>query len=101
KNNYFKDKINIIVKAQDTPCGICSSSGTFGHSFSMGKCDLATVIADTSAAADAAATAAANSVKSEDDIKACVDYFSAFDNIYGILIVKDKKIGIWGRMQLA
>ena len=31
------------VEPEDTPLAICSSSGTMGHSMSMGACDLATV----------------------------------------------------------
>ncbi len=100
KNSYFKNSISIKVKGEYTPCGICSSSGTFGHSYSMGRCDLATVIASSSLAADAAATSAANSVKNQDDIQPAIDYFRAFDDISGILLIKDKKIGMWGRFQL-
>jgi uncharacterized protein len=100
ENPYFNNSISIRVKGVDTPCGICSSSGTFGHSYSMGKCDLATIIASSSAAADAAATAAANSVKNQDDIQPAIDYFRTFEDISGILLIKDKKIGMWGKFEL-
>jgi len=100
KNTYFNDSINILIKGCDIPCGICSSSGVFGHSYSMGRCDLATVIASSSAAADAAATAAANSVNSQDDIQPAIDYFRTFEHISGILLIKDAKIGMWGKFQL-
>ena len=100
KNPSFNDSISILIKGRDTPCGICSSSGVFGHSYSMGRCDLATVIASSSAAADAAATAAANSVKNQDDIQPAIDYFRTFEDISGILLIKDEKIGMWGKFQL-
>ena len=45
KNDYFKDGISIKIKASGMPCGVCASSGTFGHSLSLGKCDLAVVVA--------------------------------------------------------
>jgi len=100
RNPYFEDRLNIKIAGSDTPCGICSSSGTFGHSLSLGKCDLATVISKSSTIADAAATAAANRVKSEEDILPAIDYFKNFNDILGVLLVKGKKIGMWGKFRL-
>jgi len=36
-NRYFSDKLNIKINAGQTPCGVCSSSGSMGHSLSLGK----------------------------------------------------------------
>ena len=99
-NNFFSDKIVFKINSSDMPCGICSSSGTFGHSLSLGKCDLAVIISGSPVSADAAATAAANSVKSEEDIGKSIDYFYSFKSVLGILLIKNKKIGIKGNLQL-
>ncbi len=99
-NNFFKDKIILNISKENLPCGLCSSSGTVGRSLSLGQCDLAIVMAETSSIADAAATAVANSVKNEDDIGKSVNYFSKFKQIKGLLIIKDKKIGLWGNFKL-
>ena len=47
--------------------GVCTSSGTVGHSLSFGRADAAVVVADDVCLADAAATALANSIQNEND----------------------------------
>ena len=100
RNQFFKDNLVIKLRASITPCGLCSSSGTFGHSLSMGRCDLAAVLSGSSISADAAATAIANSVKNIEDVEKTLDRYRCFDSILGILIVKDDRIGIWGEIEL-
>jgi ApbE superfamily uncharacterized protein (UPF0280 family) len=56
------DHLGFSLRPNDTPVAICSSSGRMGHSTSLGKCNLATVVAADAALADAAATLAANLV---------------------------------------
>ena len=46
-------KIGIEIDAGETPCGICTSSGSVGHSLSFGKADAVTIIAPSAALADA------------------------------------------------
>jgi ApbE superfamily uncharacterized protein (UPF0280 family) len=46
--------------------GVCTSSGTVGHSLSLGKADAATVIAGNVCLADAAATALCNAITDND-----------------------------------
>jgi ApbE superfamily uncharacterized protein (UPF0280 family) len=100
KNNYFKDGISMKVKAKNMPCGVCASSGTFGHSLSLGKCDLAVVVSKSAIAADAAATAVANSISCKDDIFASIEHFRNYRGIDGLLLIKDDKIGLWGNIEL-
>jgi len=99
KNPDFKDRIALKINSENMPCGLCSSSGTFGHSFSMGKCDLAVVLAKSTITADAAATAFANSISREEDISGSITYFKKFEDIKGLLAIKDKKIGAWGAIE--
>ena len=94
KNKYFKDKIDLKVKAKDTPCGLCSSSGSFGHSLSMGKSDLVVTLAKSAISSDGAATAVANSIGSSNDISRSINHYKKFNDIKGILIVKDDKLGL-------
>jgi ApbE superfamily uncharacterized protein (UPF0280 family) len=100
KNNYFKDGISMRIKAGQMPCGVCASSGTFGHSLSLGKCDLAVVLSKSAISADAAATAVANSIFSSDDIAASIERFKNYQGIDGLLLIKDDKIGLWGKIEL-
>lgn len=81
---------------EQTPIAICSSSGKMGHSMSLGQCDLATVVARDAALADAAATEAANLVKTVDDVNPALERIVGIEGIDGVLIVKDDQIGLAG-----
>ena len=39
----FQVEIGLLVR-RNVPCGICTSSGTVGHSLSFGKADAALVV---------------------------------------------------------
>lgn len=101
KNAYFKDKLTLLIEAEQTPCGICSSSGSFGHSLSLGKSDLVTVLSRTATIADAAATAIANTINSEEDIDKAIARFKEYREVEGLIIIRNKRIGLWGKLQLA
>jgi len=100
KNENFTDKIYLNVKAKDTPCGICSSSGMFGHSLSIGKSDLVVVLSNSTISADGAATSIANRINNPGDIAAAIDYYKKIKDIKGILVIKDDKLGICGNIEL-
>jgi len=91
-------RLAFSLQPQDTPISICSSSGTMGHSTSLGRCDLATVVARDAALADAAATQAANLVTTPDDVDHAIERIAAIEGIEGVLIVKDDRIGLAGRL---
>jgi len=99
-NSYFSDKLNIEFNAEQTPCGICSSSGSMGHSLSLGRSDLVTIMSDSTILADAAATAVANSIKDQTDIEKAISQYKKNKEIKGMVIIKGDRIGIWGAMQL-
>jgi len=100
-NSHFSDKLNIEFDAEQTPCGICSSSGHIGHSLSLGSSDLVTIMSDTTTLADAAATAVANSIKEQTDIEKAINQYKKNKEIKGLVIIKGNKIGIWGAIQLS
>jgi ApbE superfamily uncharacterized protein (UPF0280 family) len=56
-------KIGIMIAPGETPLGICTSSGTVGHSLSLGNADAVCILSKSAALADAAATAVGNVVK--------------------------------------
>ena len=97
-NNSLSGKLAFRIDPALTPLGICSSSGTMGHSLSLGLCDLATVFSQDTALADAAATRAANMVKTENDIERVLEDMENIPGILGILIIKGEKIGMWGNL---
>ena len=80
--------------------GICTSSGTVGHSLSFGQADAVVVLAPSAAFADAAATAIGNLIKRPDDIQAGIEFAGDIEGLKGVLIVKDDRMGAWGEISL-
>ena len=101
KNIFFKDSLKIKIRKKFLPCGIAASSGTLGHSTSLGKADLAAVVSRSAILADSAATAACNMIKTKDDIEKAIDHFKDFKEIEGLVFIKDDKIGLYGNIELA
>lgn len=91
-------RLGFDIQPQDTPIAICSSSSRMGHSMSLGQCDLATVVAKDAALADAAATQAANWVKTEQDVNPALERIMAIPDIQGVLIVKNEQVGLAGKL---
>ena len=90
--------LGFALTVEDSPLAICSSSGTMGHSTSLGRCDLATVVARDAALADAAATYAANAVTTEDDIDAVLAQLAGMAGIQGALIAQGERVGTIGTL---
>lgn len=91
-------RLAFSLQAVDTPVAICASSGRMGHSMSRGTCDLATVVAEDAALADAAATQAANFIKRVEDVNSTLERIAAIAGIRGVMIVKQDKVGMIGRL---
>ena len=56
-------RVGLRIDPAWSPLGVCTSSGTVGHSLSFGRADAACVVAPGAALADAAATALGNRVQ--------------------------------------
>ncbi|RJR32427.1 MAG: UPF0280 family protein [Deltaproteobacteria bacterium] len=83
------------------PLGVCTSSGTVGHSLSFGKADAACVIAENTALADAAATALGNRVPDAAAINTALEWAGTVPEILGAVVIVGDKLGVWGRVELA
>jgi ApbE superfamily uncharacterized protein (UPF0280 family) len=94
-------RISLKVDPENTPMGICTSSGTVGHSLSLGCADAVCVLSKSTALADAAATFLGNIVKGEGDIRQALDRGSQIEGVNGILIIVKDKLGAWGDVELA
>jgi len=94
----LSDRLAFSLAAGDTPIAICSSSGKMGHSMSLGDCDLATVVARDAALADAAATQAANLVRTVGEVDSALERIAAIEGVDGVLIVQSDRIGLAGRL---
>ena len=96
----FTGKVKFTVRSNGKPLGVCTSSGTVGHSLSFGKADAVCVISRNATLADAAATALCNRVKKVSDIEDVLAYAQSFEEITGVIAAIGNKIGIWGEIEL-
>jgi len=93
-------KIGLEINARDTPLGICTSSGTVGHSLSYGKADAVVALSESATLADAAATAIGNLVSQPGDITSAIEFGKSIRGLKGLIIIKDANIGVWGEVKL-
>ena len=95
-------ELGILLKADDMPLGLCSSSGLIGHSLSFGHGNLATVRARNCALADAAATAYGNMLKNKKSVSLVLEQAERDQRkgIEGVFVQCEEQIGIWGNMEL-
>lgn len=93
-------KINLEIDESETPLGICTSSGTVGHSLSYGEADAVVILSKSATLADAAATAIGNIIKRPEDIPEGIELAKNIDGVAGLLIIKDEKMGLWGEIKL-
>ncbi len=94
-------KIAFDIEPEDTPLGVCTSSGTVGHSLSFGQADAVTVFSSSTALADAAATAIGNRIQSADDISRAIEFAQSVPQLRGVAIVKGDVLGLWGKLTIA
>ncbi|MBN2557153.1 MAG: UPF0280 family protein [Clostridia bacterium] len=100
-NSMLTGRLAIRISSESFPLGICTSSGTVGHSFSMGRADAVTVLSRDTALADAVATAAGNMIRSPGDINKALDFAIGIKGITGILAIIGDKLGAVGEIELA
>ena len=94
-------KIGIVISPEETPLGVCTSSGTVGPSLSFGKADAVCILSKSAALADAAATAVGNVVKEKKDIELGLQAGKEIVGVQGILVIVHEKMGVWGKIKLA
>lgn len=97
----FTGKIVLKLRPERFPTGICTSSGTVGHSLSFGKTDAITVISRNTALADAAATRLGNMVHSPADIPKALEAAPLIPSVEAVLILVRDRMGAWGDLELA
>lgn len=94
-------KIGMEINESDAPLGICCSSGTVGHSLSYGKADAVIALSRSAILADAAATAIGNLILNSGDIPAGIEFAQGIDELLGVVIIKDDKMGLWGKVKIS
>jgi ApbE superfamily uncharacterized protein (UPF0280 family) len=93
-------KLGLEIGPDETPLGVCTSSGTVGHSLSFGKADAVVVVSNSAALADATATAIGNRVGGAKDIGKAIDFGRTIVGVNGLVIVVGGDFGVWGNIRL-
>lgn len=93
-------KMGIVISPEETPLGVCTSSGTVGPSLSFGKADAVCILSKSAVLADAAATAVGNVVKEKKDIELGLERGTEIGGVLGTLIIVEEKMGLWGNIKL-
>lgn len=96
----LSNKIALLIPGENKSVGVCTSSGTVGHSLSFGKADAVVVLSRDTLLADAAATAVCNRVNGIDDIKQSIDFAKSIPGIEGVIVIIQDKLGAWGNINL-
>ncbi|AFM25885.1 UPF0280 family protein [Desulfomonile tiedjei] len=98
ESSMFKG-LRIALDATPEPIGICTSSGTLGHSLSFGCADAVMVVASSASLADAAATAVGNLVKGPRDVESAIEKAREI-GVNGVVILVNDKMGAWGQVEI-
>ncbi len=99
-NSILSHRLALEIPPSWTPLGICTSSGTVGHSLSYGLADAVVILAKSTALADAVATATGNRIKQNDDLTEAVDFALNIPGIRGALAIKGNHLSVKGQVKL-
>ena len=95
-------RLGLSLAASDFPLSLCSSSGTIGHSLSLGRGDLVVVRARSASLADAAATSLANMLRTADDLTRVTDQAEEWAGygVEGVFAQCAGSLAVQGKMEL-
>jgi hypothetical protein len=97
-------KVGVRIASTRMPIGICTSSGTVGHSLSLGEADSVTVISRSTPLADAAATCIGNEVGCTGDARTGIQSGLAkaaeIPGIIGVVVICGEIMGAFGDVEL-
>jgi len=91
--------LSLKIRPNDSPLGICTSSGTVGHSLSFGYADSVVILAKNAILADAVATAACNRVRKKADLAKALDFAKSIKGVLGVAIIFKKHLLAWGKVE--
>ena len=91
----------IKIKPKDTPLGICTSSGTIGHSLSFGSADSVVILSKSVSLADAVATATCNRINFKQDLQKALDFARSIKGVSGVVIILKNNLVSWGKVEFA
>lgn len=96
----FSANTGFILEPYLSPCGVCSSSGKIGYSFSYGKADNVTIICKSASIADAWATALCNKIHSKNSLHSLEELTSTAEEILGFIAIFDDSMIAGGNLEI-
>lgn len=96
----LSNRVALEIRPDQTPLGICTSSGKVGPSLSFGKANAVVILSPSVALADAAATACGNLVQTADDLERSLDLAATITGVTGAVVIKDDRLAVWGNVKL-
>ncbi|MFH0845622.1 MAG: UPF0280 family protein [Pseudomonadota bacterium] len=96
----LSEKIGLVIPVRQMPLGICSSSGTIGHSHSAGRADVVCILAPSAVLADGAATAIGNRLKRKSDLENAGTWAREIQGLLGGLAIIGDRMATWGDVEL-
>ena len=100
----LSNKVGLRIIPEQMPLGICTSSGTVGHSLSLGEADSVTVLAKSTALADAAATRLGNEVGrasgGKKGIAHALEQAKSIEGLLGVVVICGELMGAMGEVEL-
>jgi len=93
-------RIGVLVSPETMPVGVCTSSATVGHSLSLGKADACTVVARSTALADAFATMLCNIVREPSALNEVLARVDVPRHVTGIVMTFGDKLALQGDIRL-
>ncbi len=98
-SSQLSGRVGIAIGPNQT-VGVCTSTGTFGHSLSFGSANACAVTALSTALADAVATVMCNRVRTTDDLSAAVRMATDIKGVTGAVAILHEHVAVQGEVRL-
>jgi ApbE superfamily uncharacterized protein (UPF0280 family) len=96
----LSEKVGLRIPRRHMPLGVCSSSGTVGHSLSTGRADAVCVLSSSAALADGAATSLGNMIRDRKDLDKLASWAAEIGDLLGGLAILGESLAAWGDVEL-
>ncbi len=96
----LSEKLGLSIPVRHMPLAVCTSSGTVGHSLSMGVADAVCLISPSATLADACATALGNGINGKGDLEKVAALARQVKGILGGVVIVDDRMATWGDIEL-
>jgi len=98
--SVLSGRVGLEINTMGEEAGICTSSGSHGHSFSYGKADAAMIVAHDCALADAYATAYCNMINNAEDMEEAIHRAKENRYIDTALFILNDRMAYHGKYKL-